>query len=74
MLITVETQAELAAVRGRIAALAHAIGPWVEIQVMLPCGTVVQHHRGGLEPAAVVASWNERIEDAIDAQESRGSW
>lgn len=71
MRILIENAAELAVVRSRLSALAYALGPAVELTLALPCGRTIRHHRGGLEPAARVASWNERIEDRL--QEPFGS-
>jgi hypothetical protein len=72
MRITIENAAELAVVRSRLPALAYQLGPTVELTLALPCGRLIRHHRGGLEPAARVASMNERLEAILD-QDSFGS-
>lgn len=68
MQILIENDAELDAVRDRLPALAYQVGPTVELSLLLPCGRVIRHPRGGLTTAARVASLNERLEDALEAQ------
>lgn len=75
MRILIEDPAELPAVAGRLDALAYAIGPAVELSLVLPCGRTLVHRRGGQHPGARVASLNERLEAILAAQDqdSRGS-
>lgn len=73
MLITIETETEAAAVRGRLPALAHALGPTADITVLLPSGEVLRHHPGGLTAAARAASINERLQALLIAQGTGGA-
>jgi len=73
MRIQTENAAEEALIRTRLRAVRYALGPGVEITAMLTDGTVLRPLNAGLSPAAQCASLNERLEDALSRQESRGS-
>jgi hypothetical protein len=73
MHIQISSEAEGRIVEARLRALAHCLGPMVELDVALPDGRVIHAPRGGQSAAARCASLNERMEDWLARYQSRGS-
>lgn len=72
MQIQTSNAAEGVILERRFRALAHALGPFVDLAAVLPDGRVLRSPYGGLSPAAQCASLNERLEEQLARQGSCG--
>ena len=65
MLVLISSEEEGRIVEARLRALAHCLGPMVELDVSLPDGRTIRSSRGGQSPAARCASLSEWMEDRL---------
>ena len=72
MRVLIESPHEAAIFEDRFRAIAHQLGPTVEVEAVLPDGQILRKPLGGLSKAAQVASLNEWMEDRL-ARQSFGS-
>lgn len=73
MRIQFESESEAALFAERFQAVAHCLGPMLELMAVLPDGRVLHKPLGGASLAAQCASLNERLEDRLRAYDSFGS-
>jgi hypothetical protein len=65
MRVLISNKEEGRIVEARLRAVAHCLGPMVELDVQLPDGRRIRSSRGGQSAAARCASLNEWMEDRL---------
>ena len=73
MRVLISSEEEGRIVEARLQALAHCLGPMVELDVRLPDGRTIRSPMGGQSSAARCASLCEWMEDRLTSGQSLGS-